>query len=94
MPKAAASEQVILQLRAVLLGINPLIWRRPLGADASERIAKGMPVQPRVAESIRRGSTPCSTYSASCRRRNRFSASIDRFDRSTKPHQRTASAAN
>ena len=42
----------------------------------------------RVAGSIRRAFTPRSLYSASCRRRNKFSASIERDDRSTRPDQR------
>src|SRR6202047_3989371 len=46
----------------------------------------------RVAESIRRGWTPRSLNSASCRRRNRFSAWTDRVGRNSRIENRTASA--
>jgi len=46
----------------------------------------------RVAESIRRGWTPRSLNSASCRRRNRFSAWTDRVGRNRRMENRAASA--
>jgi hypothetical protein len=47
----------------------------------------------RVAESIPRGFTPRSMQSASCRRKNRFSAWIDRVDRkASRSHRNTSTA--
>ena len=48
----------------------------------------------RVTGSIRRGLTPRSIYSPSCRRKNRFSALIDRLDRNESAHQRNISPTN
>src|ERR1035438_2006005 len=43
---------------------------------------------------IRRSLTPRSIYSPSCRRKNRFSALVDRLDRNESAHQRNISPTN
>jgi len=45
----------------------------------------------RVTGSIRRGFIPCSTYRASCGRKNKFSALSDCVERNVSRHQRSVS---